>query len=159
MTESNQHNRIVKYINEIIEYCRQDPTRIEVAVANFNCLLTAMKLYDRAPRYFNSIFDDCDATIPLQNAPIIPLAADKPPESQNKPPVLNELEKIYGKKLKITDLQMLGSALSQNLNIKLDRDTKRSKVAMINWFATNWNVILPKIYELGLQRMDFSKAK
>lgn len=157
MTESSQHARISQYINDIIAACRQDPARIEVAIANFKSLLTAMKLYDQAPRYFNAIFSDNETIPGLTNQQQMPPQADTGNDLQNRPTVATDLEKIYGKKLKITELQQLGNILSQNLNIKLDRDTKRSKVALLSWFAKSWSVIYPKIYELGLQRMIFRK--
>ena len=159
MSESNQHARIVNYINEIIEACRQDPTRIEVATVNFKSLLNAMKLYERAPRYFNSIFEDDENQFPQQDQMQFNQMNEKKNESTNKAPVLNELEKIYGRKLKQTDLQQLGSALATQAGIKIDRDTKRSKVALTKWFATNWQIIYPKIYELNLNTMNFNKGK
>ena len=160
MSETSQHARISKYIQEIQEICTRDQTKVEVAIVNFKSLLTAMKLYDRAPRYFNSIFDDDDNQYMQQDD----IRFDQLNDPKNgaismKPPILNELEKIYGRKLKQPDLQQLGSVLASKIHLKLDRNTKRSKALLIKWFETNWQLIYPKIYECNLNQMEFQRPK
>lgn len=152
MSESNLHSRIAGYIHDIIEACRQDPSRLEVATTNFQSLVNAMKLYERAPRYFNMILEDAEAPHNAAGQEKRSNEAD-----MYKFPVVGELEKIYGKKLKQTELQMLGNALANKVGLRLDRDTKRSKVLLLQWFSQNWTTIHPKIYEHNLNKMSFTK--
>ena len=147
-----QHSKIATYIQEIIEACKDDSIKREVAIANFTSLLNAMKGYERAPRYYNAIFDENDAQPNQMNMRI----NDKHNDADvYKYPVVGELEKIYGRKLKQCELQKLANALSSSVNIHLTRDTKRSKSLLLNWFSNNWTVIHSKIYELKLNQMKF----
>ena len=72
-------------------------------------------------------------------------------------PVVGELEKIYGRKLKQTELQALGVQLASKTGLKLERDTKRSKPLLLQWFYKNWTTLKPKIHEFNLNNMNFTK--
>ena len=127
---------------------------------NFKSLLNAMKLYDRAPRYFNSIFED-DEMQYMQGDGMNFNKQNSSNADQNQPnkSKINELEKIFGRKLKQTDLQQIGNLLASKLNLKLDRNTKRSKVLLIEWFTKHWQILYPKIYEFNLPQMDLQHMK
>ena len=151
-------NQIENYINDIIEECQKNPLNIDYTIKNFELLIEVMKKYEKAPKYFNSILEETDSTItpPIQG--IFPNSIEKKNDfDQSKHPVMNDLEKIFNRKLKQKDLQLLGNSLSQKTGLKLDRDTKRSKTALIQWFHIHWQMLHPKIYEYGLNRMEFSK--
>ena len=114
-----------------------------------------MKKYEKCPKYYNAIIKDADAQgfNQAQNT----YSNEKRGEADSfKFPVLAELEKIYQKTLKQKELQTLGSKLSLLTGLKLDRDKKRSKPALLNWFQSNWQILHPKIYEFGLETFDFN---
>lgn len=152
MSNSTQ-NKLEKYIQDIIEACRTDPGRIEVAIVNFKSLLTAMKVYDNAPRYFNSILEEAEMPA-IQGQPQYQ-QEDQHTSGKSQFPVIGEMEKIFNRKLKQVQLQQIASALSMNTGVRLDRDTRRSKIALVQWFTNNWAVLHPKIYELGLPNKEF----
>ncbi|OHS95261.1 hypothetical protein TRFO_02248 [Tritrichomonas foetus] len=157
MTDTTQHSRIANYIADIINCCANDQSLLEVAVANFQHLNNAMKGYERAPKYFNGIIEDAEISptnYPLSHFPT-PYNAM---ENNKKFPIANELEKIYDRKLKQCELQMLAKELSSKIGLKLSRDTKRNKTDLLNWFAHNWVVIHPKIFEYQLEKFNFEKT-
>ena len=157
MSESTQHSRIAQYIREIIEVCKNDPSRLEVAIVNFQSLVNAMKAYERAPRYFNDILEEADSFIPAGQMPHIISQEKRHDGDPYKYPIVGELEKIYKRKLKQTELQALASQLSAKTGLRLERDTKRSKALLLQWFSNNWTTLQPKIFEFHLNQMQFTK--
>ena len=152
----SEHSRIAKLIQEIIEACRNDPTRIEVATANFQCLVKVMELYERAPRYFNAALEEADLPF-IRPGPPNMEAPDKGGKEMYKVPIVGELEKIFGRHLKHTELQLVGKILSKKTGVKLSRDTKRSKPLLLQWFADHWDLLHTKIYDYELNKMEFNK--
>lgn len=149
MTDNQQQSKLEALINEIIEACKNDPIRLQVAISNFQALCDSMKGYERAPRYFNAIFEE-GAT--QANSVSI---RTKRSDADAKHPIEVEFEKIYSRKLKLTELQHLEKELSSKLKLRIDRNTKRSKVCLLQWFSSNWEIIQPKIIEFGLDKIDF----
>ena len=157
MSEGGQIANIEKTINEIIAYCKNDPVKAEIARANFTILINAMKKYEKGPKYYNAIIEDADTPMMNQIQSNFQVPVEKRGESDsNKYPILAELEKIYQKKLKHKELQILGTKLSNLTGLKLDRDTKRSKPLLVNWFQTNWQILHSKIYEFELESINFT---
>ena len=152
MSESSQHSRIAKLVQDIIEACKNDPTRMEVAIANFDCLIKAMRQYELAPRYYNAALEDPDPSYTPPGQPNIPIS-DKGNNDPYKYPVVGELEKIFGKKLRQSELQKVGKFLAQKIGLRLDRETKRSKPMLIQWFSAHWETLHSKIYEFGGSKM------
>lgn len=160
MSETTQHSRIAALVQEIIEACNNDATKTDVAIANFQCLITAMKMYERAPRYFNAALEEADQPILQGVQAAAQVHHDRRDKNElYKYPVVGELEKIFGRKLKHKELQQLGTTLSRKIGLKLDRDTKRSKMALIQWFSTHWQTLHGKIYEFGLPNGAFDKQQ
>lgn len=156
MAEYNQQARIEAYIRDIIEVCRSDPAKLEVAIVNFQSLLDAMKLYGRSPKYYNNFIEDAEKNSQLtQHFPYT--GNNRKDNDPYKFPVVGELEKIYGRKLKQTELQALGVQLASKTGLKLERDTKRSKPLLLQWFYKNWTTLKPKIHEFNLNNMNFTK--
>lgn len=149
MTDNNNQIKIKQYINEIIEACKNDPIRQQVAISNFQALCDSMKGYERAPRYYNAIFEEGS-----QQANSVTIRT-KRSDAEAKHPIETEFEKIYNRKLKLTELQQLEKEISSKLQLKIDRNTKRSKICLLQWFSSNWEKIKPKIIEFGLDKMDF----
>jgi hypothetical protein len=149
MSESTQHSRIANYIHEIITGCQNDPVRLEVATVNFTSLLTAMKLYERAPRHFNAIIDEADNP-PAQLGQQTFMAMPSFPESADmyKNPVIGPLEEMFGRKLKQQELVVFGKVVAERLSIKLDRDTKRHRGKLLRWYSDNWGIVRPMMQEI-----------
>lgn len=152
MADSAQKERLDNYINEIFGACTNDSLRTKVAIENLKALSLAIKEYERAPKYYNAMFEGETQS----NFTSIKKSAF---ESEYKFPVVGELEKIYSKKLKQIELQQLAKQLSPKIGIKINRDTVRSKVLLLQWFSINWTVIRPKIFELNLDKMKFDEPK
>lgn len=158
MSETTQHSRIAALVQEIIDACKNDATKTDVAIANFQCLVTAMKLYERAPKYFNAALEEVDQM--MIPGGVVPGQVPTDKKDKNDPykyPVVGELEKIFGRKLKQKQLQQLGTTLSRKIGLRLDRDTKRSKLKLIQWFSTHWQTLHGKIYEFGLPNTPFEE--
>ena len=155
MSGESQISNIERTVNEIIAKCRNDPARTEIAKVNFIMLIETMKKYEKGPKYYNAIMEESDIGFG-QVQSTYPMPQDKRGSTESyQSPVLAELEKIYSKKLKQKDLQKLGSELSRLAGLRLDRNTKRSKQELVNWFQTNWSFLHSKIYEHSLQNLDF----
>lgn len=153
MTDNKQQSKLEGYINDIIKACEGDPTRLQVAISNFQALCDAMKGYERAPRYYNAIFEEGD------NQANLLTIKTKRIDTDAKLPIISELEKIYGWKLKHIELQQLAKEISDKLKIKVSRDTKRSKILLLEWFSSNWETIRPKMLEYKLDKMTFESKK
>ena len=153
MTENTQQSKLEEYINEIIEACKNDDTRLQVAISNFQALCESMKSYDRAPNYYNAILEECG---PQRNSVTI---KSKLSGASDKNPVICDLEKIYNRKFKLNELKQLAKELSKVLELKLSRDEKRSRPRLLQWFSSNWKAIRPKIFECGLDKMEFEPPK
>ena len=115
-----------------------------------------MSRYALAPRYYNTALEEANTLYVPPGQPNMP-----PQERSNKDPykypVVGQLEKIFGRKLKQTELQELGKILAQKIGLKLDRETKRSKQLLIQWFSNNWATLHMRIYEFDLPKMSFKK--
>jgi hypothetical protein len=149
MSESTQHSRIANYIHEIIAACQNDPTRLEVAAVNFTSLIQAMKLYSRAPRHYNAIFEEGESSAAQPGqatfAPAHPFGENP---DLYKTPVIGPLEEMIGHKLKQKELAQLGKMLSDRTAIRLDRDTKRNRPKLLRWYSDHWDALGPVIQEL-----------
>ena len=158
MDPTGKTEKIKNMINEIITICKGNQNKTYIAISNFQTLIDAMVLYERAPKYYNSLLEESETPI-IQNNPQYPTTnnSENSQPQLYKYPIVGELEGIYHQKLKQLHLQKLGTALASKLSLKLDRKTKRNKAALLQWFSSNWNVLHQKIYEFGLHRMDFSK--
>lgn len=154
MTDSNQQAKLENYIKEIIAACKDDSVKLEVAISNFQALANAMKQYERAPRYFNAAFEEGEAQ-PNQ----IRMKVGRIETDSQSFPVVYEIEKIYGRKLKQIELQQLANQISNKIGLKIGRNVKRSKVLLLQWFSTNWATIHPKIYEYNFNQMTFGDGK
>lgn len=53
----------------------------------------------------------------------------------------HELKQMFVDKL--DDLLFIANAVSKEKDIKINRDQKRSKALLVQWFNENWNVIKP----------------
>ncbi|KAK8860308.1 hypothetical protein M9Y10_011972 [Tritrichomonas musculus] len=152
MADSTQKERLENYIKDILEACKNDPLRTEVAISNLKALSNAIKEYEEAPKYYNTMFETkgIPNSVSSQKATI---------ESEYKFPVVGELEKIYSKKLKQAELLQLSKQLSPAIGVKISREATRSKLLLLQWFSLNWEAIRPKITELNLDKMVFDEPK
>lgn len=55
--------------------------------------------------------------------------------------VMKQLTQQFGPNIKQPELRSIADVVSQNANIKLDRDAKRRKTVLIKWFDENWDKI------------------
>lgn len=152
MSESSQHSQIAKLIQDIISACREDPSRIEVAIANFEALITSITRYALAPAYYNTALEGARIQHVQPGQPNM-LPQDRQGKDPYKFPVVGQLEKIFGQKLKQKQLQEIGKILAEKIGLKLDRDTKRSKPQLLKWFSVNWETLHPRIYDFKLNNM------
>lgn len=152
MADSAQKERLENYMKEILEACKNDSLRTEVALANLKALNNAIKEYEKAPKYYNAMLE-------AESQSNLISSKKSSFESEYKFPVVGELEKIYSKKLKQIELQQLAKQLAPKIGLKLNRDTTRSKVLLLQWFSINWPTIRPKIFELNLDKMSFNEPK
>ena len=157
MSEGSQISKIERSINEIIASCRNDPAKAEIAKVNFINLIEIMKKYEKGPKYYNAIMEDSDTQGILQTQ-TFPMQIEKRVDDGSNSTILIELQKIYSRKLKQKELQILGTKLAGYTGLKLDRDTKRSKQHLLNWFASNWQMLHLKIYEFNLEKLDFNSS-
>lgn len=157
MTDQSQINNISGMIQEILNRCHGDPIRTDIAITNFKALLDAMKIYEKAPKYFNALLEESETPIIMTNTtyPQLQYTEQQHETELYKYPIVGELEHIYGHKLKQIHLQKLGTALSNKIGLRLNRDTKRSKQLLLQWFSANWTTLHPKIYEFGFHKSDF----
>lgn len=158
MNELTQIQNIERSIAEILAACRNDPAKSEIAQVNFDMLITTMKKFDLGPKYYNAILEDYDSNQNNQMQTSFQMQVEKRGEPDTfKFPIIAELEKIYHKKLIQRELQLLGTKLSQLTGLKLNRDTKRNKVSLLNWFTNHWQNLHSKIYEFQLDRIEILK--
>jgi hypothetical protein len=149
MSESTQHSRIANYIHEIIQGCQNDPVRLEVATVNFTSLITAMKLYERAPSHFKAIIDEADnppAQLGQPTFMAIPAFGENANMYRN--PVIGPLEEMFGRKLKQRELATYGKIVAERLSLKLDRETKRNRAKLLRWYSDNWEALRPMMQEI-----------
>ena len=137
MSQSNQHSRIASLIQEIIDACKTDPTRLEVATVNFESLIKAMKLYEKADRYFKAIIDEADNS-----------------NKNIKLPVMEELQKIFGRKVKQQDLLKLATYLCTKTGLNISREMKRNKIFLIRWYEWNWETLYPLIHSMDISKIE-----
>ena len=150
--EGNPVSNVNSLIQEIIKACKNDKIKTEIALLNFEQLIQAMSQYEMAPKYYNAVLEEVDIPTVAQNqAPFSNSNEKRSENDQSKYPIIGDLEKIYGRRLKQKELQLLGNTLATKTGLKLDRVTKRSKIALLSWFSKNWQMLHPKIYEFGLK--------
>ena len=137
MSQSNQHSRIASLIQEIIDACKTDPTRLEVATVNFESLIKAMKLYEKAGGYFKAMLDDASSS-----------------KANSKSSVIDELQKVVGQKMKHQDLLKLATYLSGKIGLKISREMKRNKVYLIRWYEWNWDKLYPMINSIDPSQLS-----
>jgi hypothetical protein len=139
----DQIDRIKSYLEAITAICQEYPSALQMAIANFNSLLSVMKAYERAPRMFNARLEE------TQPAPRHAARSYQAPQPVNPEPhrfpVIGNLEMEFGRKLKQKDLVAIAKGLTGSLGLKLEREVKRKKEQLIEWFDANWQVIEPKV--------------
>ena len=144
MSQSNQHYRIASLIQEIIDACKTDPTKLEVATVNFEYLIKAMKEYEKASHYYKAMLDEAD------NSPSNEQINIGQTIYTTKFQVQDELQKIFGRQLKHIDLQKIGSILSTKTGLKYTRNLKRNKFLTLRWFESNWEKLYPYLLSIDL---------
>ncbi|OHT08274.1 hypothetical protein TRFO_04875 [Tritrichomonas foetus] len=159
MSDSTQHSRMASCIQDIVEKCKKNPSKIEIATANFQALLKAMKGYSKCRKLYSSLFENDAPNKAIQREAQIQRAERIERNKRNQPKVtpqaITELEAIYNRKLKHTELKELATKLNQVVGCYINRETKRSKTLLIEWFSINWETIRPLIYSSGLDKYDF----
>jgi hypothetical protein len=145
MSESADQLRIANYVHEIIQSCERDRVRTDVAIANFESLLTAMRRYEHGPRHFDALVEEAEQA---DDAP--PPIAPKGDKDLLKCPPLADLDQLFGRRLKHFELKKVGETVAEKMGLRLGRNAKRKKGIMLDWFASNWVRLHPKIVELGL---------
>lgn len=160
MSDSTQHSQMVKELQEIVELCKQSPSKLEVGIANLNCLYRAMKGFELAPKAYVSLFNTNPANKYQDKNTINAIKAKKKAktELENSPAIL-KLGKIYGRTLKSTEMKELAIIISQKTGLFLNRDQKRNKIQLLNWFSANWDTIEPVIIDNELDKMNFEQNK
>jgi hypothetical protein len=141
-----QIERIEQYLDQIITMCREDPTALQMAVANFKFLLDVMKVYERAPRMFTARLGETQLPPRHPGRPEPPVATS--PTDQHRFPVIGNLEVEFGRKLKQRDLVSIAKRLTLSLGLKLERQVKRKKDDLLQWFDSNWQAIEPLVREM-----------
>jgi hypothetical protein len=58
-------------------------------------------------------------------------------------PAWQEITRRFGLNVKHPELVEIATVLSENANIRLDRDAKRRKAVLIKWFEENWADVSP----------------
>jgi hypothetical protein len=118
------------YVGDILSACQNDPARLELAAANFQLLINAMKRYDRSPVQFDGAFDESED---LESRRAI---------------VSANIAKIIGAK-QITQqvLREIGKVVSARTGLNVDRDTKRKQSRFLDLMWSHWDVIQPTIMD------------
>lgn len=142
---SGRMSILERYLNEIMDVCRTNNKKLELAVTNLRILVSSLKKYQVSPKYYESFLQ-------LTESSSLILSIDNQTDSKI---VVEHLESIFDRKLNIKYLQKLGSVLALKTGLHLDRGTKRSKPLLIKWFSKYWDILHQKIYEYGLQSFDF----
>jgi hypothetical protein len=144
MADEEQIGRIDRYLEDIIRMCREDPSALQMSIANFKYLLDSMKAYERAPRIFNSRLEEIQPP-PARSFQVRAVVNTE----QHRFPVIGNLEKEFRRKLKQSELVFIAKTLARALGLKLEREEKRKKDELIRWFDAHWQVIEPKIREIA----------
>jgi hypothetical protein len=127
------------YVHEIIASCAQTPARLELITANFELLVIALKRYDRAPRFFDTLLEDALGAPPHGPKPgVMPS-----PDPGNSEPMKNRLAEVLGQKMNQRELVKIAKAIADRLAIVLGRDQKRNQTLLFKWFEDHWDVIRP----------------
>jgi hypothetical protein len=64
------------------------------------------------------------------------------------------LVRTFGPKVKHNELLSIAVLISRKTPIKVDRDAKRRKVAMIKWFDEHWDDVYPLLKLIVLEDRD-----
>lgn len=156
MSDSTQHSQMVKELQEIVELCKQSPSKLEIGIANLNSLYKAMKGFELASKSYISLFSSNTVNKNQQTMNAISQKSKAKLDSENSPAILL-LGKIYGRTLKSSEMKELAIIVSQKTGLFLTRDQKRNKNQLLNWFSTNWKIIEPVIKENDLDKMNFEQ--
>lgn len=158
MSDSTQHSQMVKELQEIVELCKQSPSKLEVGIANLNSLYKAMKGFELASKAYVSLFNSSSINkIQDKNSINAIKAKNKLKNDLETSPAILKLGKIYGRTLKSTEMKDLAIIISQKTGLFLNRDQKRNKIQLLNWFSANWETIEPVIIENELDKMTFDQ--
>lgn len=68
--------------------------------------------------------------------------------------VLKQLNSIYGRKLKHSELKSIAFECSKKISIKLPRESYRRKPNCVKWFSDNWEVIYPFLTNIQIVEND-----
>jgi hypothetical protein len=104
-----------------------------------------MKRYEHGPRLFDALVEEAEQA-----------DADLPPTAPGadrdivKHPIVADLERLFGRKLKLKELRYVGKKVAERVGLRLERATTRRKGKLLDWFAANWAALHPKMVELGL---------
>jgi hypothetical protein len=66
----------------------------------------------------------------------------------------NCLVRLFGPKLRHEELVSIAELVGPKVGIRVDRNARRRKVVMIEWFKDNWPVIEPFLLLVVLDRTD-----
>lgn len=158
MSDSTQHSQMVKELQEIVELCKQSPSKLEVGIANLNSLYKAMKGFELASKAYVSLFNSSSINkIQDKNSINAIKAKNKIKNDLETSPAILKLGKIYGRTLKSTEMKDLAIIISQKTGLFLNRDQKRNKIQLLNWFSANWEIIEPAIIENELDKITFDQ--
>lgn len=68
--------------------------------------------------------------------------------------VLKQLNNIYGRKLKHSELKSIAFECSKKNHINLPREAYRRKPNCVKWFSDNWEVIYPFLSNIQIEVKD-----
>ena len=158
MSDSTQHSLMAKEIQEIVNLCKQSPSKLEVGIVNLHSLYKAMKGFELAPKAYISLFDSNNNKSSTKSQAIESSKKAKTKINSEKYPVLLKLGQIYGRVLKSTEMKDLAIIISKKSGLYLNRDQKRNKAQLLDWFSDNWDIIEPIIRQNSLENINFGQT-
>lgn len=82
---------------------------------------------------------------------IIPHTPTRRSITEDTAPILHKIQQEMGMKLRQQDLIAIGRKISSNLQIPLKKKERQSKVGILEWMQSNWEIIEPAISQIILE--------
>ena len=108
--------------------------------------------FEKAPKFYTSIFEE-DLANQVNQAVSAPKKKVEKKKKNSDYPAILELEEMFGRKLKHIDLQKIAITLQKQAGVYIERNTKRNKQLLLEWFAENWQLAKNLIEKHNLQAM------
>ena len=124
MSDSDCHFQISQYIQAIIALCKEDQSKINLAISNFRSLLDVLELYDKSPDFYNNLYNESKAHSPKLLKSQENFNKKMQNFSKDDNLILRMIENTLEKKMNFKDLKDLADFLSSKTGIELKREEK-----------------------------------